>query len=219
MGTAKSSNVTSKPKSKAAALAAAFPDASPPDYNIAVIDRTLDILEALARIGPASLAALAETAGCTRTAGLPPPAHLASPRVCHPGRGARAMAPWRPLERAGTRGIGTGRLGRYGNADPGSTRQGNRRECLPSCPRRHGKRNGRDLPDRPGDPHVFGSRQARARCMPVAAASCSRSRRSRSKRSCWRSASTASPRPPGPIHLDRRRPAAHPLPRISDHIR
>lgn len=70
MGTAKSSNVTSKPKSKAAALAAAFPDASPPDYNIAVIDRTLDILEALARIGPASLAALAENAGCTRTAGF-----------------------------------------------------------------------------------------------------------------------------------------------------
>jgi IclR family transcriptional regulator, KDG regulon repressor len=70
MGTAKSSDAPSKPKSKSAALAAAFPGASPPDYNIAVIDRTLDILEALARIGPASLAALAETAGCTRTAGF-----------------------------------------------------------------------------------------------------------------------------------------------------
>lgn len=70
MGTAKSSNGTSKPRSKAAALNAAFPDATPPEYNIAVVDRTLDILEALARIGPASLAALAESAGCTRTAGF-----------------------------------------------------------------------------------------------------------------------------------------------------
>jgi DNA-binding IclR family transcriptional regulator len=32
------------------------------------VDRTLDLLEALSRLGPASLAALAESAGCTRTA-------------------------------------------------------------------------------------------------------------------------------------------------------
>ncbi|HVZ09717.1 IclR family transcriptional regulator [Rhodopila sp.] len=70
MGPVKSINGTSKPKAKSAALNAGFPDASPPDYNIAVVDRTLDILEALARIGPASLAALAESAGCTRTAGF-----------------------------------------------------------------------------------------------------------------------------------------------------
>jgi IclR family transcriptional regulator, KDG regulon repressor len=70
MGTAKSSSATSKPKSKSAALAIAFPNATQPDYNIAVIDRTLDLLEALARIGPASLAALAESVGCTRTAGF-----------------------------------------------------------------------------------------------------------------------------------------------------
>lgn len=37
-------------------------------YNIAAVDRGLDLLEALARIGPASLAAVAEEAGCTRTA-------------------------------------------------------------------------------------------------------------------------------------------------------
>jgi DNA-binding IclR family transcriptional regulator len=70
MGTAKSSNVTPKSKTKAAEMAAAFPNASPPEYNVAVVDRTLDLLEALARIGPASLAALAESAGCTRTAGF-----------------------------------------------------------------------------------------------------------------------------------------------------
>lgn len=50
--------------------------ASPPEnggeraYNIAAVDRALDLLEALSRIGPASLAALAEDAGCTRTAGF-----------------------------------------------------------------------------------------------------------------------------------------------------
>ena len=39
-------------------------------YSIAAVDRALDLLEALARIGPASLAAVAEEAGCTRTAGF-----------------------------------------------------------------------------------------------------------------------------------------------------
>ena len=39
-------------------------------YNIAAVDRALDLLEALARIGPATLAALAEDAGMTRTAGF-----------------------------------------------------------------------------------------------------------------------------------------------------
>ena len=38
------------------------------DYSIAAVDRALDLLEALARIAPAPLAALAENAGCTRTA-------------------------------------------------------------------------------------------------------------------------------------------------------
>jgi IclR family transcriptional regulator, KDG regulon repressor len=47
--------------------------ATPPvarDYNIAAVDRALDLLEALSRIGPASLAELAHEAGCTRTAGF-----------------------------------------------------------------------------------------------------------------------------------------------------
>ena len=39
-------------------------------YNIAAVDRVLDLFEALARIGPATLAALAENAGMTRTAGF-----------------------------------------------------------------------------------------------------------------------------------------------------
>jgi IclR family KDG regulon transcriptional repressor len=69
MGTAKSSNGISKPKLKAPpTLPDPFSSAVPRDYNIAAVDRTLDLLEALSRLGPASLAALAESAGCTRTA-------------------------------------------------------------------------------------------------------------------------------------------------------
>src|SRR5258708_19226581 len=40
------------------------------DYSIAAVGRALDLLEALSRIGPAPLAALADTARCTRTAGF-----------------------------------------------------------------------------------------------------------------------------------------------------
>lgn len=39
-------------------------------YSIAAVDRALDLLEALARIGPAPLAELAKEAHCTRTAGF-----------------------------------------------------------------------------------------------------------------------------------------------------
>ena len=48
------------------------PVAAPParDYSIAAVGRALDLLEALSRIGPAPLAALAEAARCTRTAGF-----------------------------------------------------------------------------------------------------------------------------------------------------
>jgi IclR family KDG regulon transcriptional repressor len=37
------------------------------DYSIAAVDRALDLLEALARVGPAPLARLADEAACTRT--------------------------------------------------------------------------------------------------------------------------------------------------------
>ena len=40
------------------------------DYSIAAVNRALDLLEALSRIGPAPLAALADEARCTRTAGF-----------------------------------------------------------------------------------------------------------------------------------------------------
>jgi IclR family KDG regulon transcriptional repressor len=40
------------------------------DYSIAAVGRALDLLEALSRIGPAPLAALADRARCTRTAGF-----------------------------------------------------------------------------------------------------------------------------------------------------
>ncbi len=69
MGTAKSVNGTSRAKLKAPPIIAnPFPDSPARDYNIAAVDRTLDLLESLARLGPASLAALADSAGCTRTA-------------------------------------------------------------------------------------------------------------------------------------------------------
>lgn len=45
-------------------------DAPARDYSIAAVDRALDLLEALARTGPAPLATLADAAGCTRTAGF-----------------------------------------------------------------------------------------------------------------------------------------------------
>ena len=45
-------------------------DASTRDYSIAAVDRALDLLEALARVGPAPVATLADSAGCTRTAGF-----------------------------------------------------------------------------------------------------------------------------------------------------
>jgi IclR family transcriptional regulator, KDG regulon repressor len=69
MGTSKSSDGTSRQKLKAPSkIPDPFSASSPRDYNIAAVDRTLDLLEALARLGPASLAALAESSGCTRTA-------------------------------------------------------------------------------------------------------------------------------------------------------
>ena len=69
MGTAKSNRAGSKPKGQASAnIAVPFAGSAARDYNIAAVDRTLDLLEALSRLGPASLAALAENAGCTRTA-------------------------------------------------------------------------------------------------------------------------------------------------------
>ena len=48
------------------------PDSDAParDYSIAAVDRALDLLETLARIGPAPLASVADAAGCTRTAGF-----------------------------------------------------------------------------------------------------------------------------------------------------
>lgn len=69
MGTTKAA--VSHPKARAKAPPNAvtrFPDTPSPDYNVAAVDRTLDLLESLSRLGPASLAALAEDAGCTRTA-------------------------------------------------------------------------------------------------------------------------------------------------------
>jgi DNA-binding IclR family transcriptional regulator len=63
-----------KPKSRRAAPAAASEAAKPArparDYSIAVVGRTLDLLGALASVGPAPLATVADAAGCTRTAGF-----------------------------------------------------------------------------------------------------------------------------------------------------
>ena len=59
-----------KSKSKAASSAPAAERNAARDYSIAAVGRALDLLEALARIGPAPLATLAESARCTRTAGF-----------------------------------------------------------------------------------------------------------------------------------------------------
>ncbi len=55
-----------KPTSSGAPSKKAAP--ATPDYSIAAVNRALDLLEALARTGPNPLAAVAEAAGCTRTA-------------------------------------------------------------------------------------------------------------------------------------------------------
>ena len=68
MGTSKRTSAAPRPKLSHAAEMAALPSGPARDYSIAAVDRTLDLLESLSRIGPASLAALAEDAGCTRTA-------------------------------------------------------------------------------------------------------------------------------------------------------
>lgn len=44
--------------------------AGPARYSVAAVDRALDLMEALARIGPATLATVSAEAGCTRTAGF-----------------------------------------------------------------------------------------------------------------------------------------------------
>jgi len=59
-----------KPAAAKPAAAKAEESAAARDYNIAAVDRALDLLEALARVGPAPLATLAEAAGCSRTAGF-----------------------------------------------------------------------------------------------------------------------------------------------------
>ena len=59
-----------KTKSAATSQAGTKRSAAARDYSIAAVGRALDLLEALARVGPAPLATLAETAKCTRTAGF-----------------------------------------------------------------------------------------------------------------------------------------------------
>lgn len=73
MGTAQASEATKGGDRAVRSKSKANPDrifsqTGVKDYSIAAVDRSLDLLEALARLGPGSLAALAEAAGCTRTA-------------------------------------------------------------------------------------------------------------------------------------------------------
>jgi IclR family transcriptional regulator, KDG regulon repressor len=68
---AQASRSKGKTKSRARPNNGAHESASPArDYSIAAVGRALDLLEALSRIGPAPLAALASQARCTRTAGF-----------------------------------------------------------------------------------------------------------------------------------------------------
>jgi IclR family KDG regulon transcriptional repressor len=62
---------TRSEQTRTAAMPAARKQAeTAPDYNIAAVDRALDLLEALSRVGPAPLAQIAAEARCTRTAGF-----------------------------------------------------------------------------------------------------------------------------------------------------
>lgn len=71
MAQASRKNGKARPRSRAG-NGAHEPAAAAParDYSIAAVGRALDLLEALSRIGPAPLAALADSAKCTRTAGF-----------------------------------------------------------------------------------------------------------------------------------------------------
>lgn len=69
MATASNGNGNTRAKAPATDAAKAGEGAGR-DYSIAAVDRALDLLEALARTGPAPLATLADEAGCTRTAGF-----------------------------------------------------------------------------------------------------------------------------------------------------
>ncbi|HEY1931562.1 MAG TPA: IclR family transcriptional regulator [Acetobacteraceae bacterium] len=64
------SRIKGKTRAKAKAAAPAASRAAARDYSIAAVGRALDLLEALARVGPAPLATLADSAKCTRTAGF-----------------------------------------------------------------------------------------------------------------------------------------------------
>ena len=68
---AQASRSKSKTKARPRSGNGAHESTSPArDYSIAAVGRALDLLEALSRIGPAPLAALADQARCTRTAGF-----------------------------------------------------------------------------------------------------------------------------------------------------
>jgi len=64
------SRTKAKSRAKAKAATSSTTRAAARDYSIAAVGRALDLLEALARVGPAPLATLADSAKCTRTAGF-----------------------------------------------------------------------------------------------------------------------------------------------------
>ncbi len=64
------SRTKGKSRAKAKVATSSTTRAAARDYSIAAVGRALDLLEALARVGPAPLATLADTAKCTRTAGF-----------------------------------------------------------------------------------------------------------------------------------------------------
>lgn len=64
------SRTKGKSRANAKAATSSTSRAAARDYSIAAVDRALDLLEALARVGPAPLATLADSAKCTRTAGF-----------------------------------------------------------------------------------------------------------------------------------------------------
>ena len=56
-----------KPARKPSPSGGRHPQSDPPDYSVAAVERALDLLDALARIGPAPLVTLAAQTKCTRS--------------------------------------------------------------------------------------------------------------------------------------------------------
>ena len=169
------------------------------DYSIAAVGRALDLLEALSRIGPAPLAALASARPMYSDRGVSACCgrwrHVASPsrtRRAGCGGSERAGASWggQPSNRA--------RLPpRPCRFWPHSARPVARTPIFVSATAWRARRSRSSRPIR-GFASIARSASA-SRCMPAPAACCWHTRRKPCRPRCWPNACHASPRPPARI--------------------